>query len=224
MSQKVTWSIVVFATAMFYAGLYLSRYVSGWVSLGAASTVTLAAVLLGFRDQVGSWLRGGSRGPGRDVWIGTAAGAGMIAATYGGYALLTRLHPPLAVEVSQLYSLVHAPPGPVRALPVLFAIILTEELVWRGALIHGLERMERPAWVESDAPVYQGPGSAAVVILAAVLYALPQLGSGSMLVWAAALGCGIIWSALRLWTGAIVAPLVAHVMWDLAVLVIEPLG
>ena len=226
----MAWSSVAFATIAFYVGLRLSRHASGWLTMGAATTVTLAMVLVWYRDRMGDWLRV----RGREVWTGVIAGVLMTAATYGGFALLAGayggpgawlgLGNDLAGEIAALYDRTHAPPGPIRALPVLLLAILAEELVWRGVLIEAMERIERPAWIEADTRVYRGLPAAGVVALSAAAYALPQMGSSSPLLVGVAFGCGVIWGTLRMWTGAVTAPLIAHVIWDVAVLVVWPLA
>ncbi|MFW5921140.1 MAG: CPBP family intramembrane glutamic endopeptidase, partial [Polyangiales bacterium] len=95
------------------------------------------------------------------------------------------------------------------ALPILVVVILAEELVFRGALMDLLsERM----------------GGTATVLVASVLYLLPQLGVGSWLLMLVAFGCGLAWSALRQWTGTLVAPTVAHLIWDFVVFVLLPVA
>jgi len=47
------------------------------------------------------------------------------------------------------------------------------------------------------------------------------LGSPSLVV--AAFACGLVWSALRAATGSLVPTLVAHLLWDFAVLLWMPL-
>lgn len=206
-------------TLTFFAGLALSRYASGWVTMGAASAVPMAVMLGLYREQLLAWLPLRRR----DLVAGALAGAAMVAATYAGFAVLARMDSGLVGEVAALYDRMRAPPGPVLALPILLLTILVEEMIWRGVLIEGLELMERPAWVESEARVYGGGAAVGVVLLAAGAYALPQLGTGSLVLLGVAFGCGVIWSGLRLWSGALTAPLVAHVLWDLSVLVVYPL-
>jgi membrane protease YdiL (CAAX protease family) len=64
----------------------------------------------------------------------------------------------------------------------------------------------------------------AVVVLSAVAYAVAHAPIGSPLLVALALLCGLFWSALRAWTGSLVAPLVSHLLWDLLVFSLRPLA
>jgi membrane protease YdiL (CAAX protease family) len=63
-----------------------------------------------------------------------------------------------------------------------------------------------------------------VVVFSAVAYALAHAPIGSPLLVALALVCGLFWSALRAWTGSLVAPLVSHLLWDLLVFSLRPLA
>ena len=47
---------------------------------------------------------------------------------------------------------------------------------------------------------------------------------GSLLLVVCAFVCAIVWGIMRLASGSLVAPIVAHVLWDLGVLVVWPLA
>jgi membrane protease YdiL (CAAX protease family) len=65
---------------------------------------------------------------------------------------------------------------------------------------------------------------AVAVPVAASLYALAHAPVGSPLLVVVAFGCGLMWSGLRAYTGELVAPLTAHLVWDVCVLIVRPLG
>jgi hypothetical protein len=54
------------------------------------------------------------------------------------------------------------------------------------------------------------------------LYVLPQIAFRSPLLVIVALSCGLVWGALRVRTRGLLAPLVAHLTWDLLVFVLFP--
>ena len=62
------------------------------------------------------------------------------------------------------------------------------------------------------------------VLLSAFIYVLPQIAFRSPLLVVVALLCGLVWGALRVWTKSLVAPLAAHLLWDLLVFVLFPVG
>jgi len=143
----------------------------------------------------------------KQVLLGTAAGGVMIAATYVLYPLFTRVAPFLAHDTAALYAAFRAAP-PVIATLLLLPVILGEELVWRGVVQRALaQRLGK----------WRGGG------LAALVYACAHAPLGSPVLVLAALFCGLAWGGLRAASGSLVAPLVAHVLWDLFVLLFLPL-
>ena len=87
-------------------------------------------------------------------------------------------------------------------------VILGEELVWRGVVQASLVR-RLGAW--------RG------VALAAVAYALAHAPLGSPVLVVVALFCGLAWGALRAQAASLVPTLVAHLLWDVLVLLWLPL-
>jgi uncharacterized protein len=61
-----------------------------------------------------------------------------------------------------------------------------------------------------------------VAILAAC-YAAATLPLGSPLLAACAFLCGLAWGSLRVATRSLAPPIVAHIVWDLGVLLVWPL-
>jgi membrane protease YdiL (CAAX protease family) len=131
----------------------------------------------------------------------------MIAATYLLFPLLSRLAPGIAGTTDALYTLFNSGAAPVR-LGLLPLVILGEELVWRGLVQSTLTRK---------------PGVAAALI-AAVIYALAHLPAAPPLLALVALACGCYWGLLRAASGSLVPGLIAHFLWDVAVMVLFPLG
>jgi membrane protease YdiL (CAAX protease family) len=143
----------------------------------------------------------------RTLGLGLAAGVAQVAATYLLYAPAARLLPGLAAGTRDLYALLAAGGLPRTLLaPLVLGVILAEEVVWRGALLSGDGRR----W-----PRLLGFGA---------LYAVVHAPSGSWLLVAVALACGLYWGALRLGTGSLFAAVVAHALWDAVVLFARPLG
>lgn len=144
-----------------------------------------------------------------NVAIGIMVGLAMAIGTWALYPTSIDLVPRISTEVPKLYALLRQPPGPVWAFPVLVLVVAAEEWVWRGLAIDLLSRSTSPA---------------RAVVSSAVLYVLPQIAFRSPLLVVVALVCGLIWGALRVRTNGIVAPLVAHLLWDLLVFVLFPVA
>jgi len=96
--------------------------------------------------------------------------------------------------------------------PTFLALTVTiavagEELFWRGAFL-SLLRHGRPALIAA--------------LLAAVVFAVVHIGSGTWLLPMAALGAGFVWNVLFLATGNLTASFVSHLVWDLLIVVVAP--
>lgn len=147
------------------------------------------------------------RPTGRLVGIGIGAAFVMLAATYGLFPLARHLVPPLQGQTTLLYaSFGPVTPSTLFLLPV---VVVCEELIWRGVVQEALGR------------AYSRPGE---FILTPLVYAAASVPAGSALLVLLALACGLYWCALRAWTRSLVPCLVAHVVWDVLVLVVLPLG
>jgi membrane protease YdiL (CAAX protease family) len=180
-----------------------ARALGIWLALGGASVALGVAVCLRDRAAARSLLQPS----GRLVLAGAAAGCLMAAASYLLYPVLARLLPFIPVDTASLYASFRGPP-PVIAALALFPVILGEELVWRGVVQTALMRRLGP-W----------PG----VTLAAIAYALAHAPLGSPVLVVVALSCGMAWGALRAASASLVPSLVAHLLWDILVLLWLPL-
>ncbi len=174
-----------------------------WRAIGGVAVALGLAILLFGRPASTLLLRPTPR----LILLGATAGALMAVATYLLYPLFARILPSIATDTTRLYAAFRAP-SLVVASVALVPVIVGEELVWRGVVQTSLvERI--------------GPWSG--VALAAVVYALVHVPLGSPVLVAAAFFCGLAWGALRATTASLVPALVAHLLWDLLVLVWLPL-
>ena len=131
----------------------------------------------------------------------------MAAVTYLLYPVLARFAPFIATDTARLYAAFRAPSLLIASV-ALAPVVLGEELVWRGAVQAAPVRRLRP-W--------------GGVTLAAAAYALAQAPLGSAVLVLVAFLCGLFWGALRAATSSLVPTLVAHLVWDLLVLLWLPL-
>lgn len=186
--------------------LVLSRFGGDdvYAFLGAFALVVVAVVgLVGRRERV---LPPTSAALGRDLTLGVGVGVTMTLGTYAAYAVVARTYTPLARDVAGLYGDAHKERF-AFALVATLAAIVAEEALWRGPIFAMLARRG-------------GVALAGAVSLGT--YALAQSGSGSLVVVVAALVCGAIWLAERIYTGSIVAPLVSHLIWTIVVIHLVP--
>lgn len=178
-------------------------------AVGIWSAIGGAAILLGL-----GVLRFGQPSPSlllkpsvRLVLLGAALGGLMAVVTYLAHPPVVRALPFIAHETERLYAAFRAPSLVVAAV-ALVPVVAGEELVWRGLVQTSLVR-RFGAW--------KG------VSLAALLYALALLPLGSPLLAVVALFCGLAWGALCALTASLVPTLVAHLLWDVLVLLWLPL-
>jgi membrane protease YdiL (CAAX protease family) len=196
--------VAALALALWLVGAAAATRVGFWLALGTTAVILgLAALatepsLLGFR---------GRARPGF-VLLGLASGAVMAAVAGRLYPWLGSAAPWIAADTSVLY-LSFAAVTPTQAALVLPAIVLGEELFWRGLLHHAfLARL---------------PAGAAV-LLGAAAYAAGNAPTGSPVLMLTAFACGLVWSGLRVATGGLLAPLLSHLTWNALVLLIHPLS
>jgi membrane protease YdiL (CAAX protease family) len=180
-------------------------------SFALLATLAVAAALRLLADPA---TRGLLRWPGgRALGLGAGAGLLSVAATYLLYPPLSRGLPPLAESTAGLYRLL----GAGRLAPALLLLLVlvvgaAEEVVWRG---RSLAAAGGPAL---------GPGEVQRALSAAALYGLAHVASGSWLLPLLAFACGVGWGLLRLATGSLWPPLVAHLLWSGTVLLLRPLA
>ncbi len=133
-----------------------------------------------------------------NVVIGVAAAAVLYGVFWVGDRLLTRLLPAQAKDIGRLYA-IRGTARQVRMVGVLLVVGPCEEIFWRGFVQH----------------------RAGVVVALAAYAAVHLWERKAVLVLAAVVG-GAFWGALFAWTTTLVAPMICHALWDLAVVVWFP--
>ncbi len=186
------------------AGLVVAAVAWAWLfSAGPTkfwSRAVLAGMVIGVygavaeRRQLGHLLRPAPL----DVVIGVGAAAVLYGVFWVGDRLLTRLLPAQAKDIGRLYA-IRGTARQARMVGVLLVVGPCEEIFWRGFVQHR-----------------------AGVVVALVGYAAVHLWERkAVLVLAAAVG-GAYWGALFAWRTTLVAPMVCHALWDLAVVIWFP--
>lgn len=174
-----------------------------WRAIGGVAVALGVAVLLFDRPASTALLQPSPR----LVLLGATAGTLMVAATYILYPVLASVVPRIATDTAQLYAAFRAP-SLVVASVALVPVIVGEELVWRGAV---------------QTSLVDHLGAWRGVALAAGVYALVHAPLGSPVLMAVAFFCGLAWGALRARTASLVPAMVAHLVWDVFVLLWLPL-
>lgn len=174
-----------------------------WLAIGGVAILLGAAVTALDGAAIRETLR---PSPWR-ILLGVATGLLMAGATWLLYPPVVRAAPFVVADTEFLYSAFRATSRWTGAL-VLIPVILGEELAWRHVVQSALVKRFGPA---------------TGIALAAAVYALAHAPLGSPVLVLAALGCGLVWGALRFATGSLVPTLVAHLLWDGLVLFWLPL-
>ena len=197
--------ILALCVVAFCVAMGLRETVNIWLGTGTAALVAVALLRLSGNANALS-LRAVSGG---GVALGLAVGVAMSIATWVLYPISAELVPAIQAEVPKLYALLRQPPGPVWAFPVLVLVVAAEELVWRGLAIDVLGKTGK---------------TLRPVLLSSLIYMLPQVAFRSPLLVLVAFVCGMVWGLLRVRTGGLAAPLVAHLVWDILVFVLFPVA
>lgn len=198
-------TVLLLCIGAFCVAMGLRGVVNIWIGTGVAAVVS-AALLTRAPSRARFFALGA---PWRGAVVGVGVGVAMSVATWGLYPVATDLVPAIEIEVQRLYALLRQAPGPLHAFPILVLVVFVEEVVWRGLAIEVFSRKRGPV---------------AAVLIAGVTYVLPQVALGSPLLVAVAFVCGLVWGALRIRCGGLLAPLLAHWIWDLLVFVLFPVG
>jgi membrane protease YdiL (CAAX protease family) len=195
--------VPVVVLGCWLAGAALSRRVGMWLGIGGVALLLAAALLARDARRLAPLARPATK----PIALGLLAGVAMTVLTYVLHGPLVDGLPAIGREVSGLYERLGATRTAWRAVALL-PVVAAEELVWRGAVQSALARR---------AGVWPG------VLAAAALYAVGHAPVGSLLLVTLAFGCGLVWSGVRAATASLLAPFVAHAVWDEIVLFVFPL-
>jgi hypothetical protein len=215
---------MVRSTRRLHAGLLLAgvaAWIAGFAVLASFGTWALFAiagpVLAGLALALDPAARALLRPSWTSVPVGIVAGVLMILATHLAYAPLAEAFPEVRQGTVELYRLLNVWGYSSVARAALVAVVAaSEEIVFRGAILTLPDGGGLTAAVSR-----RGLGR---VLGLAGAYAAATATLGSPLLVAGALLCGATWGFLRVATGSAVAPILAHLVWDLAVLSAWPLA
>jgi membrane protease YdiL (CAAX protease family) len=195
--------LIAAAWLCWRAGAAAASQFGVWPGIGtAASLAGVLAVALRGRDLLPLL-----RVTARDVALGVLAGAVMIVATYLLYEPAQAL--PFGIRPGTELMYQRFRDAPLALIAVLMPVcVVSEELVWRGLGQGALESRLGPWWA---------------ALVTAVIYGSAHFGAGLPLLPYLAGVCGLYWGLLRAATGSLTAPLIAHITWDVTVLILFPL-
>ena len=194
--------LVVAILAIWNVAFSLTPGLGPWVPISVAAALA-DALALGLTPA----LRRVAAPTARQAGWGLGGAALQIGATYLLVGPALEHVPGLRAEVASLLALLGRPSGAQACLALPF-IVLSEELIHRGAVQQALH-VKLGTW--------------GAVATAPVIYGAAHLASGSWALVGLALVCGLYWGALRTLSGGLFAPALCHLLWDGAVFLVWPL-
>lgn len=169
-----------------------------WSRAAVAGLAVGAYGVVAQRATIGELLRP----TGADIAIGLAGAVVLYGVFWAGDAILRRRVPQAAAHVDQLYQVRSVPSTQRLPLPVVIPFVgVCEELFWRGLV-----------------------QARAGFVLALAAYAAVHLWERKAVLVLAAVVGGAFWGGLFAWRDTLVAPMISHALWDLAVVVWFPFG
>ncbi|MEO8216776.1 MAG: CPBP family intramembrane glutamic endopeptidase [Acidobacteriota bacterium] len=181
-------------------GMFAARRFDPWPAIAIPALIMVAAVLITDRIAMGSLFRPSIR----SLSLALAAAAAMLGVTYLLFPFVTRSIPSVREQTEAIYSQFLAGRPLAAIVAFVLPIILAEEILWRGAFQEAVRRRSRG-------------GSA---LISAAVYAAAHAPLGSALLVAVAFICGLYWSILRERSSSLLPSLIAHVAWDLALILV----
>jgi membrane protease YdiL (CAAX protease family) len=166
-----------------------------WRRAVAAGAVIGTFGVIAERDLIADYLQPTAV----DVGIGAVTAALLYLLFVAGDRTLVRFFPALSTEVDDLYQLRNET-GRGTGLVMIATVAACEEVFWRG-------------FVQARTSL----------LFATIGYALVLVWERKLVLLVAALICGATWGALFAWRDTLVAPIVSHVLWDLAIMGFLPI-
>jgi len=142
------------------------------------------------------------------IIYGVASGLLLYAFFYFGFQML-KSAPFLAQGVSSVYELRLSNPTYAIAVLLIFPIAPAEEIYWRGLIQRRLTERSNPK---------------TGLLLGAAAYALVHLPTLNPILIITALIDGLVWGAIYQRTNSLVPGIISHVIWDILIFVVLPLG
>lgn len=207
---RLSFRLTLLALSVWAACFWLLERTGAWFHFAIAGWALSLAVLAS-----GAVPRALLRPTPRALTAGALSGGVMVLVTQAGYRAVAGFVPSLVPSTAALLSLLDVVGVSTSARTLLIVTIAaSEELIFRGLL---------PTSGDFTRPALPTRRELLVSSALSVLYALTTAPLGSGLLIGCALVCGLIWSLLRRLSGSLLVPILAHVIWDLGVLLLWPL-
>jgi len=182
--------------AVAWGFLFGLRRQAFWARAALAGLAIGAYAVVAQRSRMGDLLRPTVA----DVALGLAGAVVLYGLFWAGDRVLRRWLPAVSAQVAELYAIRSIPSAEPLPIPLVLLLVgPCEELFWRGF-------------------VQQRAG----FLVALACYAAVHVWERKAVLILAAVAGGAFWGALFAWRGTLVAPIISHALWDLAVVVWFP--
>jgi membrane protease YdiL (CAAX protease family) len=190
--------------ALLFANAFVFSRREFWIAMASGVLVLamLAAIIRGtalYRD----------RADGIDVLIGVSSFVALYAIFWVGDKLVRLIRPASGGEISAIYDLRSQAPLALIGVLLVFVIGPGEELYWRGLVNWALITRF---------------GEGASVLAGTALYGAVHLVTGNPSIILAAVVAGFVWSMLYALRRRLFPVIVSHVLFDLFLFVLAPVG
>jgi len=128
---------------------------------------------------------------------------------WAGGQMMRSVYPASGKEITVVYAAKNQLPASVIGLLLFFVIAPAEEIFWRGLIQKRLVTLT---------------SSSFGIILGALIYALVHAWAGNAILVLAAFCCGLAWGWQYHTSRSLIAPIVSHIVWDLTIFLLLPLG
>jgi membrane protease YdiL (CAAX protease family) len=198
-----------------FTGVFLGVVFWGWVfGLPSGNFWWKISIATAFLSSFALWINRTSLAEDfsltrRDVGWGVVSAGVLYAVFWLGGAVLRAILPESGSMISAVYATRSA--LPLWALALLFICVIApaEEIFWRGLIQKHLVRLSGPRFG---------------VFAAALIYALVHLWANNAVLLLAAFVCGLAWGWLYQYSKSLSGPIFSHMLWDLTIFVLAPLG
>lgn len=190
--------------ALLFANSFVYSRHEFWIAMASGVLVLamLAALVRGtalYRERTDA----------QDVALGVASFAALYAIFWLGDKVVRFIRPASSGEISAIYDLRQQLPLPLIAALLVFVIAPGEELYWRGLVNWALSGR----W-----------GEGAGILLGTAAYGAVHLVAQNAAIVLAAFVAGFVWSLLYALRRRLFPVIVSHVLFDLFLFVLAPVG
>ncbi len=193
---------LVVATALFGVALLTRDRFNPWLTNLSVGLISLSLCLAVLHDRLGRLLVFSAR----SALMAAAIGVCLVVITHLGYELVSLHFPAMEAAVELLYlEIAPTTPSVPQTVALIILVVASEELVWRGLAFELLTGRI---------------SSIALVVVSALLYTLPQLLGGSLLLMGAGLALGL----QRMLTGRVADGMITHAIWSVGIFSLVPLA